>query len=106
MNTVITTTTSHEAILALKQARLTKFSGKTLTKKTRRYEKAVSVYRQKHPAPVMVKVDSGKPSWMIEMPNVGSFTVRATSEEKARKVARELRGLARLPAGTKIQKIL
>ena len=96
-------TTSHEAILSIKLQRLAKFSGSILTKKTRQYKKAVQVYRQKHPIPVTIKAESNGQSWLIELSS-GSFTVRATSEEKARKAAREMLKISRLPVGTKISK--
>lgn len=103
---------NYQEVLNIKRARLAKYSGGALRRKTRAYEKAVAKLvrvASKDKAPPTLKstdtlVETGTPRWVVTN-SEGTFTVCAASEKNARSEARKSLGVSRLPAGTKFKKV-
>jgi len=116
---------THKEILQKKQARLAKYDGKTLKRKQAAYNRAVKQYHTKtvvvgsvrttanapvssQPAtlksPVNAIIESADPRWEVSYPD-GVFTIHASSEKKARELARKCLSVPRLPAGTKFKRV-
>jgi len=115
----------HKEILQKKHERLSKYDGKALKRKQAAYERAVKQYHTKsmvvgsvrtvasapvssQPAtlksPVDVKIETADPRWEVSYPD-GAFTIHASSEKKARELARKCLSVPRLPAGTKFKRV-
>jgi hypothetical protein len=112
-------------ILAKKQARLSKHSGRKLRRKIKAYQKAV----QRHAggdtlAPPKAEVTNskgeviptsqglgelvkakvqGKRNWIVTVPGKSTFTVQSTNEKDARAEARKVLGARALPNGTTVE---
>lgn len=125
---------NHAEILAKKQARLSKHSGRALRRKLKAYNKAVKLYGAKgdtlpspalthwterhnvstkpvtKPAKKPVTVETGIPKWNVTTLGKSPFTVQASNEKDARTEARKMMGiwmgkeLRSLPPGTKVER--
>lgn len=98
---------SHQNILTKKLERLAKYTGRKLLLKQRAYDLACKRYQTRHPSLESSSsvIESGDPEWVISLPNLTSVRVRGGTEESARKEGRKVLKLARLPAGTKVQRV-
>lgn len=109
---------NHAEILAKKQARLSKHSGRKLRRKLKAYNKAVKLYGAKgdtlpspaaskpvtKPAKKPVTVETGIPKWNVTAPGKDTFTVQASNEKDARAQARVTLAIRALPPGTKVER--
>lgn len=121
---------NHSEIIAKKQARLSKHSGRALRRKIKAYNKAVKLYGAKgntlpsptlthwterynvsttkpvtKPAKKPVTVEKGIPKWNVTAPGNDTFTVQASNERDARAQARVTLAIRALPPGTKVERV-
>ena len=120
---------THETILQKKEERLAKYAGGKLRRKQKALEKArarvsnrptvesLPAFKLASEPPKEVPelnqmpvketrpVKDEAPEWQVVFSDGKTLTVRATSEKKARTAAREVEGLPRLPAGTKVERV-
>lgn len=100
---------SHQNILDKKLARLSKYNGRKRLLKQRAYDLACARFKKSSSPPPFVSsspvIESGDPEWVVILPGKDSVRVKGSTEEKARKEARTVLGLARLPAGTSVQRV-
>jgi len=97
---------SYQEVLNKKRARLSKYTGGALRRKTAAYERAVERFNSENPPTLKsaLEVEAAVPVYRITLRDGTSFSVRAMNDREARKMAREELKLPRsLPPGTKVE---